>query len=154
MVTSKEVLIASDHAGLALKKSLIEQLTEWSWDDLGATDLLKKVDYPDCAEHVARKIQTGEYLQGVLICGTGVGVCIAANRFPGVRAALATNPVVARLSREHNNANVLCLGARFTASDYALEITQAWLKAKFSDDSRHRLRLQKIRSFELELQQK
>lgn len=143
----KRVLIASDHAGVELKSALQKLLPQWEWEDLGPPSS-SRVDYPDFAERLARKVANQEAPLGVLICGSGIGMSIAANKISGIRAALAENPISARLSREHNDANILCLGARFLAPQYAAEITQAWLETPFTDDPRHRGRIQKIAALE------
>jgi len=148
MASDKRVLIASDHAGLALKSELKKSLPEWDWIDLGPMDL-SKVDYPDYAQILGNRISSGEVQQGVLICGSGIGMSIAANKIPGVRAALVENPVAARLSREHNDANVLCLGSRFVAPEYGAEIAKTWLTTPFSKDSRHSQRIEKIHQLEI-----
>lgn len=144
---SQTIAIASDHAGVTLKAKLLELLPEVSWKDLGPENE-NRVDYPDYAGLVAKDILSGQAKQGILICGSGIGMSIAANKFPGIRAALVDNPVSARLSREHNDSNVLCLGSRFTAPEYASEIVQEWLKTDYSDDSRHEQRLKKLRTIE------
>ena len=147
-MAATHVYIASDHAGFALKKSLQELLPEIEWMDLGpaSTD---RVDYPDYAEKLGVKVATdGPGARGILICGSGIGVCIAANKVHGVRAALVDNPVAARLSREHNDANVLCLGARFLAPEYAAEIVQTWIDTPFSNDARHVERVRKINALD------
>lgn len=143
MKAEKPILIASDHAGVDLKMKLQTALKAWKWDDLGPFDSAS-VDYPDYAEKLSRKIADGKADFGILICGSGIGMSIAANRIPGVRAAVVTNPVAARLSREHNHANVLCLGARFLGMEYAIEITETWLKTPFNTDNRHNRRVVKI----------
>lgn len=147
----KKVLIASDHAGIELKSAIQKALSEWSWEDLGPLNS-GRVDYPDFAEQLAQKISNeslnGNQLMGVLICGSGIGMSIAANKIPGIRAAVVENPVSARLSREHNNANVLCLGSRFIAPEYGAEIVKTWLETPFSEDQRHLGRLQKITELE------
>ncbi|MGZ3689136.1 MAG: RpiB/LacA/LacB family sugar-phosphate isomerase, partial [Bdellovibrionota bacterium] len=94
------------------------------------------------------KIASGEAEKGVLVCGSGIGMSIAANKVPGVRAAVVENPVAARLSREHNDANVLCLGSRFVAPEYGAEITRVWLETPFSNDGRHKARVEKIARLE------
>lgn len=142
------LLIASDHAGFALKQALQKQLPGAGWKDLGpaGTD---RVDYPDFARLLSEQVAAaGPTARGILICGSGIGMCMAANKVDGVRAALADNPVAARLSREHNDANVLCLGARFVAPEYAAEIVQAWIDTPFSNDPRHMARVEKIRELE------
>jgi ribose 5-phosphate isomerase B len=144
------VLIASDHAGIELKKAIQKGLPEWEWVDLGPTQVAR-VDYPDYAETLSRKIVAGEAENGVLICGSGIGMSIAANKIPGIRAAVVENSIAARLAREHNNANVLCLGARFTASEYAVEIVASWLEAQFDPKAgggRHQGRIEKITKLE------
>lgn len=143
----EKVLIASDHAGFALKAAIQRVLPEWEWEDLGPLDE-DRVDYPDFAGKLSRKIARGEAQRGVLICGSGIGMSIAANKVPGIRAAVVENPVAARLSRQHNDANVLCLGSRFLAPEYGAEICQLWLETPFSDDTRHRKRVEKIASLE------
>ncbi len=144
MISSeKRILIASDHAGLALKLELTQRLTEWEWEDLGPHQE-SSVDYPDYAQTLGLKISFGENQSGVLICGTGVGMAIAANKIQGVRAVCTENPFSARLSREHNDANVLCLGSRLLATQYAAEIVQVWLRTPFSKDPRHIQRVKKI----------
>jgi ribose 5-phosphate isomerase B len=139
--------IAADHAGVDLKQSIQRLLANYRWDDLGPKGH-DRVDYPDYAEAVARKIAKGEASYGILICGSGIGMCMAANKIPGVRAAVVDNPVAARLSREHNDANVLCLGSRFLAPEYAAEIVRTWLETEFSEDPRHLKRVQKITALE------
>lgn len=144
----RRVLIASDHAGIELKQAIQKHLGEVEWMDLGPMQLGQRVDYPDYAELLATRVASGEFKQGILICGSGIGMCIAANKIAGVRAAVVENPVAARLSREHNDANVLCLGSRFIAPEYGAEIAQTWLETPFSDDARHQTRLQKIATLE------
>jgi ribose 5-phosphate isomerase B len=141
------VLIASDHAGFELKEALKRVLREYEWDDLGPRSA-ERVDYPDFAETLARRIAAGDALQGVLICGSGIGMCIAANKITGIRAAVVESVTSARLSREHNDANVLCLGARFLAHEYAAEIAKTWLDTPFSADARHQKRIDKIMALE------
>jgi ribose 5-phosphate isomerase B len=143
----KKVLIASDHAGFALKSALIKLLPDWQWIDLGPSDA-SRVDYPDFAEKLSRKIAAGEASQGVLICGSGIGMSIAANKIDRVRAAVVENPIAAKLAKLHNDANVLCLGARFLAAEYASEIVQAFLETPFSGEERHEKRVKKITALE------
>lgn len=137
-----KILIASDHAGFELKRKLKELLPQHEWIDLGPEDG-SSVDYPDYATKLGKKIPKEADL-GVLICGSGIGMSMAANKIPGIRAALVENPISAKLSKEHNNANVLCLGSRFLAPTYAAEITEAWLSASFAQEERHRRRVEKI----------
>jgi ribose 5-phosphate isomerase B len=146
MMTDR-VLIASDHVGVELKVAIKSALSARAWIDLGPTDSAK-VDYPDYAASLAWRLLAGEAPHGVLICGSGIGMSIAANKARGIRAAVVENPVAARLSREHNDANVLCLGSRFVAPAYGVEIVRAWLEATFGGDDKHRKRLQKIAEME------
>jgi ribose 5-phosphate isomerase B len=143
----KTVLISSDHAGFALKEALKKALPDWNWVDLGPKDAAR-VDYPDFAVKLAGKLVSGEATQGVLICGSGIGMSIAANKVAGVRAAVVENPIAAQLSKQHNDANVLCLGARFLACEYASEITQAFLSTPFSGEERHAKRVEKINALD------
>ncbi len=147
MITSDAVLIASDHAGFALKESLKSLLPDLNWADLGPSDA-GRVDYPDFAEKLAREISAGNARRGILICGSGIGMSIAANKVAGIRAAVVDHTSAARLSREHNDANVLCLGARFTAAEYAAEIVQTWIDTPFSNDARHLGRVNKIKKLD------
>jgi ribose 5-phosphate isomerase B len=143
----KRVLIASDHAAFELKSSLQKLLPDYDWIDLGPSDA-GRVDYPDFAEQLGRKVARGEAPVGVLACGSGIGMCIAANKVDGIRAAVVENVVGARLAREHNDANVLCLGARFLAPEYAAEIARAFLETPFSNEPRHAARVKKIQAIE------
>jgi ribose 5-phosphate isomerase B len=145
--TKNRVLIAADHAGVELKAEIKKRLPAWDWEDLGPLDL-NRVDYPDYARRLASKVASGQATQGILICGSGIGMSIAANKVDGVRAALVENASAARLSREHNDANVLCLGSRFLAPEYAAEIAETWLNTPFSGESRHQGRIQKISDIE------
>ena len=142
------MLIASDHGALELKSSIVTFLEERGIDfkDCGPFDA-KSVDYPDYAEKVAGAISRGESEAGILLCGTGIGISIAANKFPNVRAALATDPFMAQMAKEHNNANILVLGGRTTSPEKGREIVAAWLDAKF-EGGRHQGRLDKITAIE------
>lgn len=144
---SEPILIASDHAGFEMKVALQKELPDQPWRDLGPPSGAR-VDYPDFAERLALAIARGDAQLGVLICGSGLGMSIAANKIAGIRAAAVGNPVAARLSREHNDANILCLGSRFLASQYAAEIVREWLSATFSRDPRHQERIRKIARLE------
>ena len=143
--SSLPLLIASDHAGFDLKEAVQKLLSHLKWEDLGPASASPSVDYPDFAAKLARRVVT-EKRMGVLICGSGIGMSIAANRIKGVRAALVENPVSARLAREHNHANVLCLGARFVAAPYAGEMIRAWLEATPNTETRHQARVDKLES--------
>ena len=146
MSASGEMIpIASDHAGIEMKNRLVDELKKMGYqpDDLGGKDPSKPDDYPDYAHPVAREVSTGEAKRGILLCGSGVGMDIVANRYPGVRAALAWAPVIGELSRKHNDSNVLVLPARFMTDDQAVETMKAWLDAKF-EGGRHERRVGKI----------
>ena len=142
------IALSSDHAGVELKALIIRELDdrEFDYHDFGpSTD--SPVDYPDYAARVAESVSSGQFDRGILICGTGVGMAIAANKVPGIRAAQVTNSDGARLSREHNNANVLTLGARTTPVIEALKIVDAFLETPFSG-GRHQRRIDKIMALE------
>lgn len=147
LVKLDRILIASDHAGIELKVLLQKKLPEWSWEDLGPT-IPESVDYPDFAAKLAQTVAQNPSTLGILICGSGIGMCIAANKVNGIRAAAVESVETARLSREHNNANILCLGARLLPTDKALEIVRTWLETPFSNESRHNHRLAKISALE------
>jgi len=136
--------IAADHAGFPLKARLVEELARLGFAplDLG-TDSADSVDYPDYAHVVAERVSRGENTRGVLLCGTGLGMSYAANRHHGVRAAVAWSPEIARLAREHGDANILVLPARFLKEDEAAAILKEWLQTTFSG-GRHARRIAKI----------
>lgn len=150
--TKRKLWIASDHAGYAMKTAIQRLLPGYDWQDLGPINGDSSVDYPDFARklgvEIARRNGDGEGALGILICGSGIGMSIAANKISGIRAALVENPVSARLSREHNDANVLCLGSRFVAPEYGAEIAKIWVETAFSGDARHCLRVKKISELE------
>nr|BCX00371.1 MAG: ribose 5-phosphate isomerase B [Bacteroidota bacterium] len=139
-----KLLIGSDHAGYERKQALVRFLSGQGWEveDVG-THSPESTDYPEYAVAVARRVAQGEAEGGILLCGSGNGVCITANKVPGVRAALAWNPELARLARAHNDANILCLPARFVTDEEAIAIVRAWLEATF-EGGRHARRVQKI----------
>jgi ribose 5-phosphate isomerase B len=141
---AERIPIASDHAGFALKERLRAALTARGFDvqDLGPASEAS-TDYADYAHPVAREVSEGEVTRGVLLCGTGLGMSYAANRWPHVRAAVAWTPEIARLAREHNDANVLVLPARFLADEDAVAILDAWLETPF-EGGRHTRRIEKI----------
>ncbi|MFS8084707.1 MAG: ribose 5-phosphate isomerase B [Acidobacteriota bacterium] len=145
-----KIAIASDHAGYEEKERLKPLLDELGiqYDDLGTVSEAS-VDYPDYARKVGVEVASGKVEQGLLVCGSGTGMAIAANKVPGVRAAVAWNEETARLAREHNDANVLSLGARVTAPDELPRIVRAWFNAKFAG-GRHERRVEKIREIEQE----
>jgi ribose 5-phosphate isomerase B len=146
MATRERIPIASDHAGFELKEYLKANLPGIDWVDLG-TMSTERTDYPDFAAKVAEPVSRGKYAHGVLVCGSGIGMCIAANKFAGVRAAVVESEQTARLSREHNDANVLCVGARVLSPETAKSIVQAWLNASF-EGGRHADRVRKIAELE------
>jgi ribose 5-phosphate isomerase B len=143
----KPIAIAADHAGFALKTQLLRLLPNLQWNDLGPTTDAR-VDYPDFAAQVAAEVASQKSSFGILICGSGIGMSIAANKVDGIRAALIENPVSARLAREHNDANILCLGSRILAAEYAQEIIQIFLTTPFSGDPRHVGRISKMTQLE------
>jgi ribose 5-phosphate isomerase B len=143
-----KVIIASDHAGLELRRELVKALQELrvEVDDVGPTST-ESVDYPDYARLVCRAVADGSDTRGVLVCGTGMGMAIMANKHPGIRAALCTDEFVARMARAHNDANVLCLGQRVVGAGLARSILEAFLATPF-EGGRHQRRLDKIREAE------
>ncbi len=145
------MIIGSDHGGLELKQIIKSYLENRgiSVEDLGTSNS-DSVDYPDFGERVARLISKGQADKGILICGTGVGMSIVANKFPGIRAALVTDDFMARMAKEHNNANVLVLGGRVLTQDSACAMVGAWLDASY-EGGRHQKRLDKIARIEKEI---
>ncbi len=143
------IAIACDHAAVALKDKVVEWLEARGHEavDLGPTDVAAADDYPDYAERVTDEVTAGRVESGILICGTGIGMSLAANKVPGIRAAAATNTFMARMARAHNDANVLCLGARVIGEGLAEEIVEAWLTTSF-EGGRHTRRVDKIRAIE------
>jgi len=141
---SGRVILASDHGGLELKNLLVDWLrkNKIEFHDAG-TNSAESVDYPDYARLVAEGLLSGQFERGVLVCGTGIGMSIAANRYRGIRAALCHSTYTARMCRLHNDANVLCLGGRVLGSGEALEILETFLNTEF-EGGRHQRRLEKI----------
>jgi len=148
---TEKIIIAADHGGYALKEAIKPFLAQMGFavTDVG-TESDQAVDYPDFSEKAAGAVSTGLFPRGILICGSGVGMSIVANRFPGVRAALCLDEETARLSRMHNNANILVLAGRKTDPETALRIVRIWLTTPF-EGGRHQRRLDKIREMELKL---
>ncbi len=143
-----KIAIASDHAGVKLKE-IIKTLAndkKYQFEDMG-TKTDDSVDYPDFAKKVAYAVSNGEVDRGILICGTGIGMSIVANKILGIRAALCHDVVSARAAREHNNSNILTMGARIIGKDLALEIVRVWLKTGF-DGGRHQKRINKIKEID------
>ena len=145
-----KIAIASDHAGFEEKERLKPLLNELGieFEDLGTVST-ESVDYPDYARKVGEEVAAGHVEQGLLVCGSGTGMAIAANKVPGVRAAVAWNEEVARLAREHNDANVLSIGARVTPADEIPKIVRAWFDTKFGG-GRHARRVEEITKIEQE----
>jgi ribose 5-phosphate isomerase B len=143
------IVIACDHAGVVLKDRIVQLIEDemgYEVKDLG-TFSEDSVDYPDYGMLVGSSVAKGEAERGILICGTGIGMSIIANKFHGVRAALCHNELTARLSREHNDANVLVLGERVTGAAVALEMVRVWFNTKF-EGGRHQRRVDKIGEIE------
>lgn len=142
---SERIYIGADHAGFALKGKLVDELRRQGFEavDVGPTALDPADDYPDFAKPVAAAVSGGEVRRGVLTCGTGLGMAFTANRYPGVRAAVAWNADIAALSRQHNDANVLVLPARFVSEDEGVAILRRFLSTEF-EGGRHQRRVEKI----------
>lgn len=142
------IAIGSDHGGYILKEEIKKWLAEkgYEYGDFGA-HTADSCDYPDIAAPLAKAVAAGEYERGILVCGTGIGVSIAANKIPGIRAALCHDTFSARASREHNDANILTLGERVIGHGLALEIVGVWLGAVFAG-GRHQKRVEKIDALE------
>jgi ribose 5-phosphate isomerase B len=148
------ILIASDHGGFALKEKLVSFLNKKGLKvkDLGPYSD-DRCDYPEFAYTLADKISKGRFKRGILICKSGIGNSIVANRVPGVRAALSSNVKIAKLSRMHNDSNVLVLGSVFVSADLAKKITTAWLNTEF-EGGRHKRRLAQIKEIERKIRSK
>ena len=143
-----KIALGNDHAGVPIKprlKALLEELGH-SWEDAGSSDE-EAPDYPDYAEPVARAVAEGRCDRGVLICGTGIGMSMAANKVPGVRAAVVHDEFTARSSRTHNHSNVLCMGARVVDEDEMLRLVRIWLETG-EEGGRHDRRVAKIAAIE------
>lgn len=143
-----KIAIGSDHAGFEVKEKIKQQLAEMNLEveDVG-TNSLDSVDYPDFAAAVGKKIAAGEADEGIVVCGSGIGIAIAANKINGIRAAQAFNEEMARLARQHNDANVLSIGARILPEEEIPKIVAAWFDAKF-EGGRHAGRVEKISRLE------
>jgi len=144
MPRGERIPIAADHAGFEMKQKLVGVLRKLGYEpeDLGAKSL-EPSDYPDYGHPVANAVSTGEVKRGVLLCGSGIGMDIVANRHPHVRAALAWNPEIAKLSRSHNDSNILVLPSRFMSADEAEQSLRIWLDTPF-EGGRHERRVEKI----------
>ena len=139
------IALGTDHAGFELKEKIKVWLDQnkYQYHDFGCYSL-ESVDYPDYGLKVAEAVANKEYIFGITICGSGIGICIVANKVPGIRASLCTNLAMAKMARSHNNANILCLGGRDTDHDLALKIVEVWLSTPFSEEPRHKRRIDKI----------
>ena len=144
-----KIVIASDHAGVKLKKSIRNHCESNGHlvADLGP-EVEESVDYPDFAQAVAQRVSTGEFDRGILICGTGVGMQIAANKVNGIRAVAPNDEETAKLSRLHNDTNVVCFGARLQNEQNVLKLADLWLETPFEEGERHQRRVKKIHKFE------
>ena len=150
------IAIGADHAGYPLNEKVIEELRNSGHEllDFGTHDGSIPDDYPDYAKKVGEAVQTKAADIGILICGSGVGAAVAANKLPGIRAALCGDTYSAHQSREHDDCNVLCVGSRVTGVELALEILRAFVKAQFTGEERHKRRLAKIETLEREASDK
>ncbi len=144
-----KIAVASDHGGFALKADVIKAVTQAGHDvsDLGTFNA-DPVDYPDFAEKIGQAVTSGAVERGILLCGSGVGACIAANKIPGIYAGVCHDTYSAHQGVEHDNMNVLCLGARIIGPEVARELVQAFLSASFSTEERHRRRVGKVLALE------
>jgi ribose 5-phosphate isomerase B len=136
------IFIASDHAGFNLKKNLIQSLSEITFEDLGCFSETS-VDYPDYAHLVAKSVSIDDSSIGILICGSGQGVCMTANKYQNIRASVCWNSEISKLARQHNNSNIICLPARFISQEESIEIINSFLNTSF-EGGRHQNRVDKI----------
>lgn len=146
-----KVVIASDHGGMTIRKEIVSLLEEMGieYKDLGCECEAGSVDYPDFAFPVAEMVASGEYDRGILICGTGIGMSIAANKVKGIRAALVHDSFSAKATRQHNNSNILTMGERVIGPGLAREIAEIWLTTEY-EGGRHEKRIGKIDTYEAE----
>ena len=143
------VALGADHGGFSLKNELVTRLHEtFEVLDLGSRTFDRDDDYPDFALAVAQAVASGQAQRGILVCGSGVGACIAANKVPGARACLCHDTYSAHQGVEHDDMNILCLGARVVGTELAVELVDAFLKVNFSGETRHRRRLEKVLAIE------
>jgi ribose 5-phosphate isomerase B len=145
-----KIAIGSDHAGYELKEEVKKILKEkgYEYTDLGAESIDPKDDYPEYGKKVAEAVASGKYDRGIAICGTGIGISIAANKVHGIRAAVGYNSETAKISRLHNDANVLALGGRVKTDEPVSDILSVWLETPFSGDERHERRINQIKEIE------
>ena len=150
----KKIAIASDHGGFELKETVIAHLLNdgWEIDDLGPNNE-DSVDYPDYGIKLAKIIANKKFERGIVICGTGVGMSIVVNRFPGIRGTLCSDIYTAKMCREHNDSNILIMGGRVIGKGLALEIVDTWLNTAF-EGGRHQRRLDKINEIDANLKSK
>lgn len=143
-----KIAIGSDHAGYKYKEHILKYLDKKKiqYEDFGAFNE-ESIDYPDVAYQVGKAVAAGKFEKGILICGSGVGMCLVANKVRGVRAAAVYNSYLAKMCREHNDANILCLGAKVTRKSEINKLVNLWLKTKF-EEGRHLRRVEKIRIVE------
>lgn len=143
-----KIAIAADHGGFELKGVLIEHLTKKGYEMINlGTDTADSVDYSDYAEKCAEKVLSGDVSFGIVVCGTGIGISIAANKINGIRCALCHSPETAALAKQHNNANIISLGGRTTSDETAIKIVDAFIEAEF-EGGRHQRRVDKIMALE------
>ena len=150
----KKIAIASDHGGFDLKESIVAFLLKKGWeiDNLGAPST-DSVDYPDYGIKLAQAIIDKKFVRGILICGTGIGMSVIVNRFPGIRGTLCSDVYTAKMSREHNDSNILIMGGRVIGPGLAIEILDTWLNTEF-EGGRHQRRLDKIKNIDAKLKTK
>ncbi len=146
VVAYMKIAIAADHGGYELKEALKRHFATYNFTDLG-TNSNESVDYPDYGAALARRVAAGEFDRGILICGSGIGISIAANKIKGIRAALCHNAYTAEMSRRHNDANVIAMGGRVVDEKTAIEMTDIFLKTEF-EGGRHAARVAKISALE------
>lgn len=145
-----KIAVAADHAGYGLKQIVVSDLHSAGHEviDLGTHEPEQEDDYPDFAQLACDAVRRGDAQRAVVVCGSGVGVCVAANKFPGIRAGLCHDHYSAHQGVEHDDMNVLCLGARIVGQEVAREIVQTFIAAKFSEEARHQRRLAKVQRIE------
>jgi len=150
------VAVGADHAGVPLNQAVIDEVRKLGHEvvDLGTHDASQPDDYPDYAAAVAAKVVSGECERGILVCGSGVGVTVAANKILGVRACMCHDTYSAHQGVEHDDMNVLCIGARVVGRELALEIVRAFMNARFTGEERHLRRLNKILALEQKMRGK
>lgn len=143
-----QIALGSDHRGLGIRDTIITILEEDSHGiSVFGPENQESIDYPDIAAKVASKVSSGEFDYGILICGSGIGMCIVANKFPGIRAAACHNEVTTELSRRHNNANILCLSGELLGEETCRSILKKWFGTEF-EGGRHQVRIDRINALE------